>query len=206
MPAAPISQPAIAVGSGAPPVYSKMLELERMAVIVPFETVVVLLDEREGGVSVADVLSTSDVLPSSEVACEVDGSGTAEEDEGAVEDETEPAEESAALLEDGSTLDESGTELLDAALLDTGGWLEGGCEDSLGEDSGVALLGSGIALLLGVGVSLLDSKAELADEDGDGGEEGILLELCDDDGGTLEASLLELGSAVGVAEVDIGVT
>ncbi len=105
----------MAVGSGAPPVYSQMLELGRVPDAVPSENVVVRLDVREdgiiGGGSVADVLSTSEV-PSSDVVGEAeeesDDSGLDEDDpeeDEVEEDETGPAEESAALLDGGPTLD-----------------------------------------------------------------------------------------------------
>lgn len=89
--------------------------------VVPFELVVVRLDEIDGRASVADEVSMSDVLLSSEVTCEADNSGATEDDaEEAMEEETGPAEESAALLED-LALDERIAELLDATLLDAGG-------------------------------------------------------------------------------------
>lgn len=67
-------------------------------------------------------------------------------------------------------------------LLDSGSWLETGCEDSLGVDSRVALLGARV-VLLGEGVSLLVSGIAL---EGDTDEEGALLELGRCDGGALE--------------------
>lgn len=221
MPAAPSSQPAMAVGSGAPPVYSKILELGRGRTpdAVPSENVVVRLDELDGGGIVADEDSTPDVLLSSDVVSEIEDeddtdaedSGVAEEDatddDEGVADETEAAEESAALFEGDSTVDERTADLLGAELLGTEGWLGGSCEDSLGEDPGVSLLVSGDALL-GNGVSLLDSEAGLGDDMGieeeDG--EGVLLELGVWEEGAVDDALLELGSAVAVADVGTGVT
>lgn len=120
---------------------------------VPSECVVVRLevrvDEMGGGATVAEDELTWGVLLSSRVtseevtaAEEEEGVMDEEDDASAEDDEAGPAEESAALLDDDMTLDEGTIELLDAELLDTGGWLEGGCEDSLGEGSEVALLGS----------------------------------------------------------------
>ena len=160
----------MAVGSGAPPVNSEMLELGRMFDAVPSENVVVRLDVRadeiDGEGTVADEVPASRVLLSSEKASEAEDAaedgGATDEDDGTVEDEAGPAEESAALLEGGATLDGGIAELLGAGLLDAGGWLDGGCEASLGEDSGVALLGSDVAL-----------------GDGAGDEEGVLRELGD---------------------------
>jgi hypothetical protein len=161
------------------------LELGRK-LAVPSELVVKRLDVREDeiddGGAVPDEVPTSEALISSDVvSCEDDGAedgkddGCALEDGGgAGEDEAGPAEESAALLKGAATLEEGVAELLSAGLLATGGWLEGGCEDSFGVDSGVALLASRVALL-GTGVSLLGSGVELGGGDAD--EEGALLEL-----------------------------
>ena len=173
----------MAVGNGAPPVNSEIEKLELgRKLAVPSELVVRRLevreDEIEGGGAVPDEVPTSEALLSSDVvSCEddeaedgaIDGTLDASEDGRAGEDEVGPAEESAALLEGAATLEEGIAELLGAGLLDTGDWLEAGSEDSLGVDSGVALLGSWVALL-GTTVSLLDSGVEL--EGGGADEEG----------------------------------
>jgi hypothetical protein len=94
-----------------------------------------------------------------------EGTGmTDDEGTGTTEDDAGPTEESAALLEGGATLGDGIAEELGA-----GDWLEDGCEDSLGEGSGVALLDSSITLL-GPAVSLLASDVAT------GEEEGVLLE------------------------------
>lgn len=187
----------MAVGSGAPPVNSETekLELGRTLDAVPSELVVVRLEVREdeidGGGAVPDDIPISEVLLSSKVVSCVgaiieDGAGDdgalddgwgaldTEEVMEAADDEAGPTEESAALLEGGATLDEGTAEMLGAGPLGAEGWLEGDCEDSLGEDSGVALLGSWVALL-GAGVSLLGSGATLGGGEGD--EEGAVREL-----------------------------
>lgn len=202
------------MGSGAPPVNSEIEELDLgRKLAVPSELVVKRLDVREdeidGGGAVPDEVPTLEALISSDVvSCEDDGAedgtddGCALEDGwgaldaadggGAGEDEAGPAEESAALLKGAATLEEGVAELLGAGLLAPGGWLEGGCEDSLGVDSGVALLASRV-VLLGTGVSLLGSGIVL--EGAGGGGEGVLLEVAScvddaDDGAALGAGLV----------------
>lgn len=218
----------MAVGSGAPPVNSEMEKLELgRKLAVPPEFVVRRLEVREdeidGGGAVPDEVPASEVLLSSDVAaCDVDGTvdaiddGCALEDGvialdaedggGAAEDEAESAEESAALLEGAAILEERIAELLGAGLLgaglrDAGGWVGGGCEDSLGVDSGVALLGSWVALL-GAEVWLLDSGVAL--EVGGGDEEGALLELGDCGEGELIGAALVADDAVVVTADEPG--
>lgn len=140
MPAAPISQPAMAVGMGAPPVYSDILELELIPGPVPPENVVVRVEERAdagGGGVVPDEVSVplSIVLDPSKVASGVedvsepdadeagadnedagteDGEAGAMEDDagtGTAEEDAEPAEESAALLGGDMTIVEGTAEL-----------------------------------------------------------------------------------------------
>lgn len=213
----------MAVGSGAPPVNSEMEKLELgRKLAVPSEFVVRRLEVREdeidGGGAVPDEVSASEVLLSSDAAsCEVDGAVDAiddgcalkdggialdaEDGGGAAEDEAEPAEESAALLEGAATLEGRIAELLGAGLLDAGGWVGDGCEDSLGVDSGVALLGSWVALL-GAEVWLLDSGVAL--EVGGGDEGGALLELGGCGEGELIGAALVAGDAVVVTADEPG--
>jgi hypothetical protein len=179
-------------------VNSEKLELGRTPEAVPSELVVVLVEERidemSGGDAVADEVSVTAVLLSvetlssevvssadEEAGTELENSGASDEETGTTtddegtgmtddegtgttEDDAGPTEESAALLEGGATLGDGIAEELGA-----GDWLEDGCEDSLGEGSGVALLDSSITLL-GPAVSLLASDVAT------GEEEGVLLE------------------------------
>lgn len=154
------------VGSGAPPVNSEMEKLELgRKLAVPSESVVrrleIRVDEIEGGGAASEVLLSSDAVPcddngaedGTDDGCALKDGGSAldvedvKDVEGAAEDEAGPAEESAALLGGDAILEGRTAELLGTRLLDAGSWLEGGCEDSLGEDSGVALPSSWIALL-----------------------------------------------------------